>query len=290
MAYVIICHKNSKQVNLLIEMLNDGCVDFFVHVDIKSSIQSDIVKLDNVNFIKNPIKVTWGHYSQIECILRCFSSIKEHGYYNYVNIISGQDIPLVSNNTIIKFFKESKDKEFVGYIDMTNKKENKDLYARLCIYYPDFLMSNKRYLSFITGMYGKFIMPVPFLQRSLKALPNKLYKGSNWLSITGNCMKYILDYTENTPKYVDFFKHTFCADEIFFQTIILNSKFRENVINDNKRYVDWTTGPGYPRTLTIKDFDRIHKKKEEQLWGRKFNLDVDNEIVEVIIREIDSIS
>ena len=64
MAYVIICHKNSKQVNLLIERLNYVCVDFFVHVDIKISIQSEIIQLDNVNFIKNPINVTWGHYSQ----------------------------------------------------------------------------------------------------------------------------------------------------------------------------------------------------------------------------------
>jgi hypothetical protein len=283
MAYIILCHKNPEQINLLIDSLTNESVAFFLHVDQKSNIEADIIHRNDIHFVEKPIDVQWGHYSQIECILKCFSLIKEHGDYNYIHILSGQDLPLASNEVILDFFKGNEGKEFVKYLQLPNAAETWGCYERVSVYYPRFLISRTRRMTAIRMRYIKLIMSVPFLQRRLSALPNGLYKGSNWMSITGGCMEYILDFTKSSPEYVRFFRNTLCGDEIFFHTIILNSVYKMHVLNEIKRYTDWETGPDYPRTLTIEDYDRITQRGTECFWGRKFDLDIDRTIVQELL-------
>lgn len=283
MAYVILCHKNPEQINMLIDSLTNESVEFFLHVDKKSGIESQITHHDRIHFVEQPIDVQWGHYSQIECILECFALIKERGKFNYIHILSGQDLPLVSNDVILNFFMENQGKEFVKYLQLPNAAETWGCYERVSVYYPKILISRTRRITAIRTRYIKLIMALPFLKRRLSALPKMLYKGSNWMSITGECMEYIMEHIKTSPKYVRFFGNTLCGDEIFFHTIILNSKFKENVQNEIKRYTDWETGPEYPRTLTIEDYDRIARRGEECFWGRKFDLDIDRTIVQDIL-------
>lgn len=283
MAYVILCHKNPEQINMLIDSLTDENVEFFLHVDKKSGIEAEITHREHIHFVKQPIDVKWGHYSQIECILRCFSLIQEHGNFNYIHILSGQDLPLVSNEVILNFFKENQGKEFVKHVELPNVTETWGCYERVAVYYPKFLISRTKRMTAIRTRYIKLIMAVPFLQRRLGALPKVLFKGSNWMSITGECMDYIMEFTKNSPAYVRFFGNTLCGDEIFFHTIILNSIFKENVRNEIKRYTDWNTGPDFPRTLTIEDYDRITQRGTECFWGRKFDIAIDRTIVQEIL-------
>ncbi|MNL71824.1 hypothetical protein D3C87_1970430 [compost metagenome] len=56
------------------------------------------------------------------------------------------------------------------------------------------------------------------------------------------------------------------------------------MINEIKRYTDWETGPEFPRTLRAEDYERIRQKGTECFWGRKFDLDVDREIVQDILQ------
>lgn len=283
MAYVILCHKNPEQINMLIDSLTNDSVEFFLHVDQKSGIEADITHRNDIHLVKEPIDVWWGHYSQIECILKCFALIKEHGKFNYINIISGQDLPLASNEVILDFFKENQGNEFVKYLQLPNASETWGCYERVSVYYPRFLISRTRRMAAIRMRYIKVVMSVPFLQRRLGALPKALYKGSNWMSITGECMEFIMEFISTSPEYVRFFKNTLCGDEIFFHTIILNSAFKNNVQSEIKRYTDWETGPDYPRTLTIEDYERITHTGLECFWGRKFDLDIDRTIVQDLL-------
>lgn len=283
MAYIIICHKNPKQINKLINKLYEENTDFFIHVDKKSTIQKEIVKLSNVYFVPDPSDIQWGHFSQIECILKSLSTVKEHGKYNYVHIISGQDLPLRSNQEIIQFFKDNESKEFVEYVSIPNHDARYGFLDRVSVYYPKFLTPRTRYISALRRRYVKFVMKSSVLKRKLKDVPESLYKGANWMSITGECMEYILTYVEGHPNYVSFFKHSFCGDEIFFQSIIMNSPFKEHVVNDIKRYIDWETGPDLPRTLTIEDEERLQKNGNQCFWGRKFDSEVDNQIIEKVL-------
>ncbi|WP_151734953.1 beta-1,6-N-acetylglucosaminyltransferase [Paenibacillus tengchongensis] len=284
MAYVILCHKNPQQINLLLEALTAEHVEFFLHVDRKSSIEPQILHRKDIHFVKDPVDVQWGHYGQIECILRSFELIREHGVYDYIHMISGQDLPLVANGEIVDFFKENRGKEFVKHLKLPIEAEMWGCLYRVSVFYPRFLISRAKAVSEIRNRYINLVMSVPVLKRSLKDLPMDLYKGSNWMSITGECMQYILEFTKANPGYVKLFKNSFCGDEIFFHTIILNSKFKANVVNEIKRYTDWDTGPEFPRTLRAEDYSRIRQQGTECFWGRKFDLDVDRVIVEDILQ------
>ena len=65
----------------------------------------------------------------------------------------------------------------------------------------------------------------------------------------------------------------------------MNSKYKNNIYNyENKdsdsemavRYIDWTTGPNYPRILNEDDFLKI--KESNCIFARKFdeNMNFDN--------------
>ena len=121
-------------------------------------------------------------------------------------------------------------------------------------------------------------------KNNLYELLPKLYKGTQWFGITSELRDYIIEYLQDNEWYIKAFKNSLCGDEIFFHTIIYNSKFRENIYQDYDksnicyqalRYIDWKTGPDYPRILNENDFEKI--KDTECIFARKFdeNLDLD---------------
>lgn len=44
-AYIVLCHKNAGQINKMIKKLDSKNCDFFLHIDKKSSIEEDIIKI-----------------------------------------------------------------------------------------------------------------------------------------------------------------------------------------------------------------------------------------------------
>ena len=80
---------------------------------------------------------------------------------------------------------------------------------------------------------------------------------------------FFVNFIEST------FHNTLCADEVFLQTLVHNSKFR-NTLYHNKydndllsivRYIDWTRGAPY--TFKVDDFDEL--MKSPFLFARKFD-------------------
>jgi len=85
---------------------------------------------------------------------------------------------------------------------------------------------------------------------------------------------------EENPQFKKQFEYTSCSDEHFFQMIVMNSHFKNDVINNNLRYTDWSGGGSSPKTLTIKDYDNLIKS--DRLYARKFNLDEDENIIKML--------
>ena len=85
-------------------------------------------------------------------------------------------------------------------------------------------------------------------------------------------IKYILEYISDNPWFLDIFEKSICGDEVFFHTIIkTNSKV---IVFDNPnyghkalRYIDWTSGPEYPKILN--EEDSVNMKKSNYLFARK---------------------
>lgn len=117
----------------------------------------------------------------------------------------------------------------------------------------------------------------------------ELQKGANWFSITHELAKYVVKKREWIE---EFFKNTANPDELFLQTLIINSYFKDNLYCkkfDNtydscKRFIDWERGNPYVwREI---DFDLLIKS--DFLFARKFDYlkspNIVNEIFSYLIK------
>lgn len=270
MAYAIQCHKDSTQVNRMISNLDCDGVYFFIHVDSKSDIISNIQRKSNVIFVENRMNIEWGGFSQVEATLELLREIKKHGDYSYIHVISGQDFPIKSALKIRDHFMRHVGNQFIESIPIPQKH-----ISRLNVYYPPILLGRGR-VRFLRAIYKKVITNSKIFTRDISFLP-EVYKGSSWFSITGDCMNYILNFIEENAQFYNFFQNTLCGDEVFFQTIIMNSPFRDKVINDNLRYIKWNENDNSPITFEIHHFDKL--AETQKLFARKFDRKIDMEVI-----------
>ncbi|MFX8605068.1 beta-1,6-N-acetylglucosaminyltransferase, partial [Acinetobacter baumannii] len=76
---------------------------------------------------------------------------------------------------------------------------------------------------------------------------------SQWFTITRDQVNYIYDYSREHRKLIQFFKLTWGSDELFFQTILYNSVYKKDMVNNNLRLIDWSEKKSSPKTFTLKD-------------------------------------
>lgn len=281
-AYCIICHKNTNILRTTIEILWQGNNSIYLHIDKKANIDDFYEYTDKVHFMQHRIDITWASYSQIEATLLLLKQVARKNY-DYVCLLSGDCLPLKNSEQIKEFLITQKGKEFIG---IQNKPDASELENNIKYEHSDlYLKRHKNVLQSIMFKIQRHVEP-PKINPGYKLLP-RLYKGANWFCLTGELCNYILKYLQDNPWYGEAFKASFCGDEVFFQTIIMNSKYSDKIYNYNKeyddnhmalRYIDWNSGPEYPKMLTEEDFTNIKASENEDcIFARKFseNLNID---------------
>jgi hypothetical protein len=266
-AFLIQCHKKPKQINLLLETLEHENNFFFVHVDAKSSIKSEIRNNKNVFILDKCINVKWGQISQVQATLLLFNMVVKTGiFFDYVWLISGEDFPIKSIEFIHNYLKSNHGINFISVYP-----ENKKYHKRNEIYFPLWSISLnllpriiRRLWIALSGGYGNTFQ---FFKRN-NLTNRKFFFGSSWFTINHDCMCFILKTIESEPEIMKFYKNTLCPDESFFQTIIMNSHYRDTV-KENLVYTDWTNCKNHPRNLDESDFDNL--KNTSKLMARKFD-------------------
>jgi hypothetical protein len=264
-AILILAHHNLEQLSLLIKHLQSD-FDIYVQVDKKSDLNVELLpKASNTYYFKE-IDVYWGHVSQVYNMKFILEQAFLKGYERYC-FISGDDLPIKSNVYIKNFFSKHKNEIFMYANPLPIKTWgfNKG-FDRLDRYW--FMQSDARKLVKIRGRITLIIQRL--LGIKIKRFPLNYYGGSNWLNLTNESLMYIFNFLNNNPLFLKKLKYSRATDEIWIQSIIMNSTLKNLVINDDLRYIDWETGPDYPRTLANSDFENILKSKG--LFGRKFKL------------------
>jgi hypothetical protein len=115
-----------------------------------------------------------------------------------------------------------------------------------------------------------------------RKLPNNLHpygKSMFWM-LSPEAAMYVVNTVEADKKLKTFFFYTWGSDEFVFQTILMNSAFREKIINNNYRYIDWSLGGANPKLLDITDADAL--KSSGMLFARKFDMIKHPEILDFI--------
>ena len=270
-AHLILCHANLDQLERLIGRLQHPDAWVYIHVDNKAPIEPflRLQSLPNVVLVKNRVEVYWGGYSIVQATLNGFAEILSSGIgFNYINLMSGQDYPIKSTEYIHKFLAENPGKAFMHTLSVMH--EWQEAIPRITKYHlVNFHFPGRYKVEKVINT----IMPSRRFPGSLTPVGR-----SQWLTITPAQAAYIINYLADNKQFTNFFKLSWAPDEMIFQTILYNSPYKDNIVNDNLRYIDWSQGGASPKLLTMSDADAL--TKSEKLFARKFNPATDSAILD----------
>lgn len=284
-AYMIIAHNNWGQLKKLLMLIDDKRNDIYIHIDKKSKLSpnelqdiSSVVKKSKLIWTKR-VKVQWGGYSQIisELVLLKEAVKSPHSYYH---LISGVDLPIKTKDEIYSFFESQPKREYINFQLNIPEKFWIDQRIREYHFFQDIIGRNEK------GIIGKIKKLEDTLlekQRKMKVDRVKgkirIHKGANWFSITHEMAVYVLSREKEIKK---LFNYGLTVDELFLQTIAMDSPYKDRIDHDYKREIDWMRG--FPYTWKINDLDELMNSKA--LWARKFDEKVDNDIIEAIFTRL----
>ena len=281
-AYLITAFANFNHLNRLITSLEDNNVEFYIHIDKRSELPTNLLKTDNIHYISR-IKVWWGGFSHMQAILDLMREALKNKP-DYLVLISGGDYPIRSRAVLYNMLQSGGE-----YINIEKGFSQGKPEARLKYYYFDAF--DRRSKSLKTKIY--FLLEKIIRQIAVKkTYPFKeVYHGSTWWALSNSCATYMLEYLQENPKFLKFFKSSWCPEECMPHTIIGNSDFIKNVKYD-LTYTDWSIKPG-PALINENHIELFKKQKifqgrsgaVEPVFARKFT-DNSLEMIETIENEL----
>lgn len=277
-AYLLQTHKNWEQLALLIRLLKESWNEIFVHVDAKARFDEEqlhqLIPNIDVRFVQPRVKVYWGHDSQVHATLALLRSAF-HAPENFDRFIllSGQDLPIKTNDHIFQFF-DNNPHEYLQYYQFPIKWWVYNGYDRLQIYnFPAALGPFWNKINRRIQMLFPFRRPLPF--------DGALFAGCQWFNLTRGAVEYVLQYVQTT-NILNRIKYSSCVDEIFFQSILLNSPFAGTCQCDDLRYADWELHGSNPKTLDQSDLQKL--QESTALFARKFDQTHDPAIIQSVMQ------
>lgn len=276
-AYLIICHNNWNQLRFLIENLSDSRNDFYILVDSKATDFDQHLFMETCSckrlYFVEPIDICWGDYSLVEAELSLLKASTSNGHYSYYHLLSGADMPLVSQNTIHDFFDKNNGCEFV---DFDLNQDYPLTLKRLKYYYFFQDKVGRKRINFYKILRDLILLGEKAISvNRTKDIEKYLAKGSNWFSITDDFARYIL---ANEDFIATQFRNSYCCDEHVIQTLLNMSPYKKNwygykntsIMYQNLRYLDWGRGKPY----TFKKGEFFELSNGDHLFARKFSSDI----------------
>ncbi len=282
-AILIGAYKDFDQLRELINVF-DETFNIYVHIDKKSNITTKIrhefTTIKNVRYFSQDYKVNWGGLNLLKAYLKLSEIALEDKENLFFHLISGQDFP-VKNIDYFKTFTK-KNWNYLRFFKMPANYWYEGGMYRLEYYSFYDLFNAKKSLKWINAIirFQKLIG----LKRPINKYLGQLYGGSMYCSLSRELVQYIIDFTENNPKFFKRFKYTHCPEEIYLHTIIMNSSYSNKVINDSLRFIKWDNNyEGTPEFLDENDFQTIINSNK--LFARKIDKNK-NDLFQLLINYI----
>jgi hypothetical protein len=267
---------------------------FFVHIDRQVDarpFRAALADFDKRSAYIERVDTAWGGFGLVKATLDGLRQILASGVEcDYVHLISGQDYPLCSNAAIDAFFEANRARSFIGHDRMPVNgmpHGGMDRIIRFHLFHRGRGSARRQY--WLQQFEDAANAVVCDLLRHPRRFPRYLepYVGSQWWSLAWPAVRYVLAFLDEHPDYLKFHRYTLISDEIVIQSVLGSCdqpEIRDTLVNDSLRYIDWQK-PGeltYPVILRREDFPAL--MRSGKLWARKFDAEVDAEI----LREIDA--
>lgn len=243
-----------------INILDDYDIDFFIHWDKKYKIPNLYSRKSKIMFVDR-ISVNWGTDTQIKVENKLMTSVLDSkNNYDYVHLISSNDMPLMDVVHFKNFFKAGT--YYVGYLDYLENYAVKNIKY----YYPI------RFFNVRNILWKKFIIKIiRFINQIFQVDrigDSTVEKGCNWFSMDIKFVRRVIKYKD-----INRFMNTYTGDEFYVQTILkdlkpVNLSKRYNYYSDDyrmtksskmaARYIDWYRDRPY--IFLTSDFEELKDK------------------------------
>ena len=277
-AYLIIAHNEFEVLNKLLQAIDDERNDIYIHFDRKVK-QLPLLETQHAGLylLDNRMDVRWGHLSQIKAEYVLFEAAHKKEKYGYYHLISGTHLPLYSQNYIHRFFDEVQHQEVLACMPTS------DYEIDLKLQRYNFFMRNYVHRNPIVRRLNQFLWRVGIgIQRVLHINKNKkqLYKkASNWVSITDDCVAFLLARKKEILKK---YRFPMCGDEFFIPSELESSSMKQNGMA-GERLLKMEIQRANTRPYHLEDFDDLINS--HCLFARKFGNE-DMEVVDKMLNHI----
>lgn len=281
-AYIILAHKNPKQVARMISRLNTKNTSFHIHVDSSKDITkfeeeiSKINQFQNIFFTENRYRPKWGGFNAIKAEVELLKAAVK-ATPDAILFISGQDYPIKSNRFLEEYLLQYKDKVLFQYQEVDLSKPNTTDHYYFADYF-DYKKDSFDYkkVSIIARIMTKLLSKRTYLQNTTP------YTGRVQFVMPADVAEYVIKEFEQNKTFNNHYKYTLMVDEQYFHTMLLNSKYKDRVVNTQTHYADYDAP--HPVVWTSKDLAEL--AQQEALFARKFDTDIDETILDLIDEHI----
>jgi hypothetical protein len=267
-AYVISAYRRPEHLARLVHRLAGEDVRFFVHVDKKTreptyrQMVEGVADLGTVSFLPRHA-CHWGGFGHVRASLKGIAAVAEGGFDpDHTILLSGQDYPIKSNRAIRDFLTERRSRSAFMHFPLPTPHWTGGGVPRFRDWHLRF---------------GRLHVRLP-LRRTLP-LGLRPWGGSAYWIMSREALELVHCFVREHPEYVGFFEHVDIPDEIFFQTILLNSRLATQCDDVRLHYTEWGRLPA-PAILNSHDYP--HLVESSCLFARKFDPQVDSRVLDLI--------
>ncbi|WP_421740109.1 beta-1,6-N-acetylglucosaminyltransferase [Caulobacter sp.] len=268
-AYLVLVHRYPEQFKRLFKAIHDPENHYLIHVDknsgpaLEADIRAFLSAYPNAAVLESK-KALWGGYSLVDAELRGMEKLLEMGadWEFFINL-SGQDFPLVTQKRIKAFLAQHRGQEFIKVLDQAKMR-------------PDTM---GRVLKHVVELKDRIVDTLATRIFLDGATP---YIGNQWKIVSRAFCEFVC-HDPSVDRYKAFYRNTFIADEGFFQTVMMNTSAHGEIVNDDKRMIDWVPdGDIKLRPRTFRASDAVQLTTSADLFARKFDADEDSEILDIL--------
>ena len=274
-------YKNPLQIERMIKAMDHPDFYFYIHLDQKIPFESFafLANLPRVSFINKRSICNWGGFSFVRAVINSLKEVLSGNVdYDFYNLLSGQDYPIKPMEEIAGFFEKNKSSSYISF----DEEHQKDWWAHAVSRFESYHFTDKNFKGrYLVQRALNFILPKRRFPLSLKLYGSSI---SSWWTITKPCAEYLVNFASKEVALMKFMDYTWGADEFFYATVLMNSPYKDQIVNDNLRLITWKSGYSNPVILTNQQFDII--SQSEKLFARKFDTLIDNGIIDTIDKVI----
>lgn len=294
-AYILSAYKDAPHLLRLVNALDDGYADFYIHIDQKVDSRPFRELLEGRATFVPSHWVSWGGWEQVayqkELLAAVLRSDREYGR---VVCLSGQDYPLWSNERIHRWFEEHPQTEYMAGMNLS-RSHNAWQCSKITGYhlFRDLKWRNLWWKNKLIVLSRNLLKAFRIRKRPTTTIGGKqvdVFFGSDYWAITLPCARYVYEKLTSEKQLERYFKTSFVPSELCIQTLVFNSPFGANALLYEGEYQGlWSLTPlhyisydGSIKTLTLDDKDTL------QTCGKMFCRKVVSGVSDALVAYIDA--